>query len=523
LDNNTDYLQWFTASYPAASYFGALTFDGGSVTELTLEDLYYLEPETTYHMFVTVLGDEMGMSQKFYSQTFTTLGKTLPAPEVEVKAISNPSGTESPYEIWYNVKCTNKNAVSGKYACNYESEWGKLLNYGMNYNDIVNSGNYLTDADIEQINSDEGMDMMFSTLPDMTSLLGIVLQNEEETYNVIDLESGIASAKSIKEPAKTPVSSSLFTDLQGTWTMSGSTQSYDNEKFVDAGVRNCKVTVAEGFTLPETLADSVYTIYEEAAGKGKDAVDALYAGLKEEVEIFNANLKSQNRLVCTGFGFDKEDAYISYYKLNTPYDLFVSRDYNGYDNRSIIWDCGPKWYLEVLEDGSLVVPINDAHQYPLCLAQYYTMYLAAIGEDGYISRLYDNEDCTLPCEVAPDKDSFVIKPYIYNGNPYYLTGVYSYYGYIYTTDLKISSELTLTRGWTEPAPEPGQLATRSGKPAVRSFSWNPANSMNISGSIPAMRRTPMLGKPVERKQATYKRVKVEDAVNRMMKAYGYER
>lgn len=522
LDNNPDYLQWFTASFPGYAYFGAMTFEGNTITELALEDYFYLEPETTYHLFVTALGDEMGATQKFYSQTFTTLGKTLPAPEVEVKAISNPSGTESPYEVWFNVKCTNKNAVSGKYAANYESEWGKLLNFGMNYNDIVNSGNNLSAADIAKINSDEGMDMMFSSLPDMTTLLGIVLQNEEETYNVIDLGSGLASATTIKEPAKTPVSSSLFTDLLGTWTMSAQTAVFDGSDFVDGGERKCKVTIAEGFTLPETLADSVYTIYHDAIGMGKDAVDALYDDLKEEVAAYNAKLKSQNRLLCTGFGFEstKSDA-LQYYTLKTPYDLFVSKDYNGYDNRSIIFDCGPKWFLEVFEDGSLGVPINDAHEYPLSLAQYYTMYLAAVGAEGYITRLVGDEDCVFPCEVASDKNSFVIKPFMYNDNPFYLTGVYSYYGMIYPTDFKIVSEIKFTKGWTEET-SIQRTATKS-MSATRTIESKSAGTAEFVGSAAAMRRTPMPDNAPARQKASYKRVKVEDAVTRMMKAYGYER
>ncbi|MGN0201408.1 MAG: hypothetical protein ACI399_00695 [Candidatus Cryptobacteroides sp.] len=521
LDNNEDYLQWFTASYPAAAYFGTFTFEGP--VQLTLEDYYYLEPETEYRLFVTALGDENGLSQKFYNVPFSTVGKSLPAPEVEVKAISNPSGQESPYEVWFNVKCTNKLAQSGRYACNYNSEWGKLLNRGYTYNDIIATGNRLSDADIEQINSDEGMNMKFSTLPDMETLLGVVLYNEEETCNIVDIDNALASATSIKEPAKTPVTSSLFSDLVGTWTMSASTAKYEGGSYVDAGVQKCKVTISDGFTLPETLADSVYTIYSEVTGKDKDAVDAEYEGLKKEVAAFNANLKAQNRLLCTGFGFDKADSYVQYYKLNTPYDYFVSRTYNGYDNRSIIWDCGPKWYLEVLEDGSLVVPINDAHQYPLCFATYYTMYLAGVGEGGYITRLYDDEDCTFPCEVADDKNSFVVKPYIYNDVPYYLTGVYTYYGYVYPTTLKIVSELTLTRGWDETEPA-SSAATRSSNAVTTTIASDPVNGNKLNGTVPTMRRTPMVEhEPIVYQQATYRFVKVEDAVKKMMKAYGYER
>ncbi|MGN1234168.1 MAG: hypothetical protein ACI4UJ_12095, partial [Candidatus Cryptobacteroides sp.] len=102
LDNNADYLQWFTASYPGAVYFGAQTLEGA--VEMALEDFIYVEPETDYHLLLTALGNENGTTQKFYHEKFSTTGKTLPAPTVEVTAIANPSGQESPYEVWYNAK-----------------------------------------------------------------------------------------------------------------------------------------------------------------------------------------------------------------------------------------------------------------------------------------------------------------------------------------------------------------------------------------------------------------------------------
>ena len=112
IDNNTDYLQWFTASYPGAMYWGAQTCNGP--TQIILEDMYYLEPETQYHLLITALGDENGLSQKFIHDTFSTTAKSMPAPTVQVTSIPNPSGTESPYEVWFNVKCTSKNAASAK-------------------------------------------------------------------------------------------------------------------------------------------------------------------------------------------------------------------------------------------------------------------------------------------------------------------------------------------------------------------------------------------------------------------------
>ena len=88
IDNNEDYLQWFTTSYTAAIYFGAAYSQ--EPLELVLEDNYYLEPETTYHLLLTAMGDEKGLSQNFQHLTFETTAKTHPAPTVVVTPIANP-------------------------------------------------------------------------------------------------------------------------------------------------------------------------------------------------------------------------------------------------------------------------------------------------------------------------------------------------------------------------------------------------------------------------------------------------
>ncbi|MGM9767714.1 MAG: hypothetical protein ACI3Z0_04545 [Candidatus Cryptobacteroides sp.] len=525
LDNNTDYLQWFTASYPAMAYFSAMTLD--EPVDLALEDIYYVEPETEYHMFVTALGNENGTTQKFYHETFSTTAKTLPAPDVQVTAIANPSGQESPYEVWFNVKCTSKNAVSGKYAANYESEWGAMIGRGYTYDQILAMGNSFSDADIDAINSDAGMDLMFSSMPDMTTLLGVMLYNEEDTANEITADD-LASAKSIREPAKEPVQSSLFTDLLGDWTMTAPTQTwnYNDGVYDDTGVQSCKVTITNELTMPETLDESVYATYEELTDYTREQVDALYDDLKNEVAIFNENLKSQNRLLCLGFGYDTQDAWIKYYALNEPFDLFTSSEYNGYNNRSIIQDFGPKWYLEVLADGSLVVPINDAHQYPMCLAKYYTMFLAGVSVDpdnaGYITRWADNSDVLFPCTVSDDKNQVTVGAATYNNHPYYLTGVYTNYSGVVTTDMMINGPITLTKGWEETGTSAAAPATKSAS-AANAHLWNPAAGAALKSRGAALRRTPVLGDAPVYQKVTYKYRSLEDALARMKKAYVYER
>ena len=235
--------------------------------------------------------------------------------------------------------------------------------------------------------------------------------------------------------------------------MSADVAEYDyySSGWVPAGTKSCKVSIVEGVSYPETLDESVYATYKDLVGMSKEQVDALYDEFKTEMDEFNAMLKSQNRLLCYGFGFDNADT--QYFTLNTPYDLFTSKSYTGYDNNSMLWDCGPKWYLEILEDGSVVAPVNAVRQYPLNLAGYYTVYLAGVA-DKYINVLEDGSDVLFPVSVSDDANTVTVNPYIHEDTEYFLNGMYSNYGYMYPTNNKITSALTLTKGWTEEGTAP---------------------------------------------------------------------
>ena len=509
IDNNEDYLQWFTTSYVAAIQFGAASET--EPLELVLEKDYYLEPETTYHLLLTAMGDEKGTSQSFQHLTFETTAKTHPAPTVLVTPISNPDGEESPYEVWFNVKCTSKNAVSGKYAANYEREFAMMLNSGYTYTQIAAQGNYLSAADIAEINSDEGMNFMFSSMPDSQTRLAILLYNDEETGNNIDQDLNATAVKTtIKEPAKPAVDSPLFTELLGDWTMSAPTQQsvYNNETFSyewkDSGVKTAKVTISNGFTYPETLPESVYETYNKLVGKDKAEVDALYDEFKAEIDEYNAKLKSQNRLLCTGFGFQETKTDLNY---NSPFDLFCSETYNGYDNESMIWDCGPKWFIEINEDGSAVVPINDTRFYPLTTAGYYTYYLVGNGAEGYMSIGPDGENEDFPVEVADDYATATINPFVYNDSEYYLNAMRFYYGYGYISEFLVSAPTTLTKGWTE-ADQP-----EAGASSVKTASDIAVPSVNSSSvkAVSAKRKTAL--KAMKKyEQRPLKLVSVEQAI-----------
>ena len=106
----------------------------------------------------------------------------------------------------------------------------------------------------------------------------------------------------------------------------------------------------------------------------------MYEGFKKQLKLYNERLRGQNRLLCLGLDIDRpkyeySTNYLAGWK--TPYDLFIAttEEYNGYDTESMFFDFGPKWYLEMKSDGSVVAPFDVTNLPPLTLwnrgAEYY--------------------------------------------------------------------------------------------------------------------------------------------------------
>lgn len=497
--------QWFLTSYFGMYYAGTMFGDG--ITEIDLAELFYeVSPESEYRLMLTAMGDDEGLTQKFFEYKFSTTAKTMSAPEVEVTAISNPDGEDSPYQVWYNVKCTSKNAASGMYASNYTREWEMMFNQGYTVAQVVEQGNPFSSADIEQINSDEGLDVMFSCMPNSSNSFGVILYNAENTPNEND---AYVTSVSAKEDAKTPVESALFTELAGDWTMTGT--------FAEEAGYKSKVTISEGFTYPETLDQSVYDTYANVVGMSKEEVDNLYAEFKQEVDEFNAWLKSQNRMLCLGFGFENNE-WVKYFTLNTPFDLFCSDSYNGYDNESMIWDCGPKWYLDVLADGSVVAPVHSERFYPLSNVGYYQLY--AVGYDknsGYLPYAPDGGYLEFPVEVSSDKNTISVNGAVYEGYTFYMNALYFSFAGGNAAGALTEGPLVLTRGWEDEEDTAAVSARSAGKQQGEAVGSAFGYGHKSAGA--AKRKTPM-GNVRKVNTVKYHVVSLEEAQNRLKEAYG---
>ena len=449
IGGNEEYLQWFTTSYYASFMLGMRTFQGN--TEIDLTDYLYLQEQTKYHIMVTAMGDAEGTSQSFQHIEFSTTEKTLEAPEVTVTAIDNPYGPEDPFQVWFNVKNTgNVDVASAMYAANYERDWAAALQY-MTYADVTASGNALTAEQVAMINSSEGLNLGFSTIDGMTTRLAVLAYNIEQTPNV--LEEGcpaIADNTADFMPDAERVESGLFSALEGEWTMTADVAHYDYNEgvYVDDGPESIKVTVYDGINdYPETLPSEVYDYY---TGMTKEEVDALYDEFKMEAEAFNARVRGQNRLLCLGFGYNTSDAPTSF-NTTTPYELFCNPEYSSYDVASLFYDFGPKWYLQIAEDGSVTVPFNSNRMYPLQAWTDNIYYMAAYNDNGFVSVGENDSNEEFPVNVASDENTITVNPYILDGTEMYPNAIWLNYTWAYLGGKRINSGLTLTRGWTESA------------------------------------------------------------------------
>lgn len=500
LDNNEDYLQWFTTSYVGYMMVGAQSFGGANIQFEMTDFLWEVDKEAVYTLLVVAAKDEdpdaLDAKYQQYTKVEVALPDySLPAPVVEV----TPIEATSPFEVSFNVKCTSKDAYAGLYAANYAREWAEAgfdedAAEAMEY-----YGNELTEDDLTQINSDEGMTFTLTSHADMVTKLGIVLKSIEG----LPCEPVIVENKSMAEPAKPAVDSEYFTSLVGDWTATATnryikstyqwgTGSYKYDTIITEKVS--KVTIGD-VTYPAELTDDVYNTWFEATPYDtKEAVDEQYAMFKEACDIFNAKNASQNRILMNGFDFQVplSASYKIYSQYASPYDLWCSESYNGYDNASPVWDFGPKWYLEVAADGSVTAPFNANYFAPMSNWSYYNAYYFCGASDKaympyntYVTADYPYENGQFPVEVSEDGNTITVKPFVADDDTFYPNMGYISYGSFSTgTYGQIVSEIVLTRGWTE-APAEGEEETTA--VAANNVKYVPANYTSLYNVKPAQK------------------------------------
>lgn len=475
-----DWMQWFVCSYFAMRSFQVATVQG-PMPAFQASSEYgtggYLNADDLYHVFVTATSDENGTSQKFFHETFTTTEKQYDAPLIEVTAVEDG---ENVYFAKFNVKAPNKDVETAKYGANYKRDFILDFNSGeYNYEDFAQ--NAFTTEEIAMINSDEGLEIMINSTDGEVTRCVVVGYNCENTRNQIWSPEkvgpcpAVADCKTKLLPMVPRIDSPLFDQLEGVWTLSARMliRSYDANNNIQeySQLFKNKVEIMNTIDLPE-LTDDVYEIYE-SYGMNKQAVDGLYEDLAREVEIFNNyRLTYRNRLLCLGW-LDYDSYNPSRLASKSPYDLFTWERYSSYNNAQILYDFGPKWYLEVAADGTVTVPFDIWETPPMTNWQGTPFFMGALAqvENNYNGHGYKSEvvkestgevymPARFPVEVV-SKDQIIIHPV---EAPIDTTAAsfeeakkYLHYpnaiGGWGQSDAQvirpIISEITLKRGWTE--------------------------------------------------------------------------
>ena len=494
LNGNEDWYRWFLTSYIGFYEWGIFPETENIAVNAASSFVEPLTGGETYHVLVTVFGDGDGATQRFIHKTFKAKDKTKVAPVIEVTAIES----SDPFTATFNIKAGadskgNVQPIMGAYwVCNYARDFELMFNADYTYATLLkNMGWTFSSEEIAQVNSPEGLTVTFPTLDGEVTRFAAYGCNDEYTFNVIDEEhtAGWADCKSPLAESVAPVSSELFTLLEGDWTASAKLRAMQQEP--DGSIltyhvdHKSKINIsASAPELPATLDESVYGLYAgtpEKPGKSKEDVDNMFEELKELSDLFTeSRLVGQNRLLCSGFmDFDPAAPQLGVNRLEfrSPYDLFVATDYSSVDVSQLIYDFGPKWFLQIQEDGSVIVPFHSMMLPPMSNWPGYAFYTGGVA-DGM--AFYDSNESYpgFPVEISDDLNTITIKPIVLND------GATDYYYYMNAIGVSqqggleiistVITDIVLKRGWTE-------TAAASSKAAC-SASANSVTAINMDGS-----------------------------------------
>ena len=494
LNGNEDWYRWFLTSYIGFYEWGIFPETENIAVNAASSFVEPLTGGETYHVLVTVFGDEDGATQRFIHKTFKAKDKTKVAPVIDVTAIES----SDPYSVTFNIKAGadskgNVQPIMGAYwVCNYARDFELMFNADYTYATLLkNMGWTFSSEEIAQVNSPEGLTVTFPTLDGEVTRFAAYGCNDEYTFNVIDEEhtAGWADCKSPLAESVAPVSSELFTLLEGDWTASAKLRAMQQEP--DGSIltyhvdHKSKINIsASAPELPATLDESVYGLYAgtpEKPGKSKEEVDNMYEELKELSDLFTeSRLVGQNRLLCSGFmDFDPAAPQLGVNRLEfrSPYDLFVATDYSSVDVSQLIYDFGPKWFLQIQEDGSVIVPFHSMMLPPMSNWPGYAFYTGGVA-DGM--AFYDSNESYpgFPVEISDALNTITIKPIVLND------GATDYYYYMNAIGVSqqggleiistVITDIVLKRGWTETAAASSKVACSA--PA------NSVTAINMDGS-----------------------------------------
>lgn len=553
LDGDESLLQWFTTSYVGMMLGGSMTFYGTEMPPMIdLASYFYgVAPGMKYHFLVVSMDgkyeeDEYGdlmpvmnpMKQNFSHEILTMPDYKLDPCEITVTGLE----PTSPWTVRFNVKNTGKEPmVAGSFAMNYVRDFELELSYGSTYTQLCQDNYdygyaYFNEVELELINSPEGYVMEFDSRENAQSRLAVLGFNSEGRPSNPDSEDciGWADAWSGIQPDAERIESDYFTSLVGSWTATATIQykAYNYETWsyeTKTAEMSSSVTIGDS-EIPAELTDEVYQIFADA-GVSKEQTDAYFAELKEQNDNFNARTRGQNRILCTGWGFDQNFIKNPNYKYSamrtaTPWDLFINNEgYAASSTDILFYEFGPKWFLQVDNAQNLFVPVNVNRMAPLTSwvdsQEYYLTsgnYDAGIADYTVVNEA-DMDDVSkwpnIPVEVSEDGNTVTLKSRTVTTDTgeevvLYPTVVYNsqWYGLTFYNTAVIS-EVVLTRNTTAAPEESVDVA------AVRAHAKAAAADQNAlkvkeNGKFAPMKntlngRTPFVKKEGQ-KQITFQKI-----------------
>lgn len=511
LGESYEHFQWFATSFVgvmegATDYYmrgekGGIDANGRLRTALSQ---YLINVSMTSKYWVYVVGltgyDEEGYmngsKQVCWNMNgFNLKETTKPAPTIEVTALEPTEPNKAYFKIFCPSAAEGNGISKGYYTSEYEKNW---LSAGMTAQELLDYYAWgvedfqLTQNDIDLINGvggGDGLVIDFPSRPNENYHFAVVLANDEGSRTYSDA----VVCRTIEAPVER-VESEYFEGLKGDWTASATVRFKKLKEGVDTEdeslttddlyeehikTHTCTITVGDA-DYPTSLNESVYETYEKH-GVSREKTDLYFSEFCDAVDLFNETNRAQNRILVNGFNFAGEMLeYLPYFNYQSAYDLFISDTYNGVSHTMPVYDFGPKWYFEVMSDGSLAVPFNSTKFEPMAcwavdglttaeihmIAYEPTAPIAAgyVGSGGYFGTA---ETGYFPVEVSEDGNTITIKPYENAQLPGYkfYPNVGIFYGYdnygeaTYSMSAAIISEITLTRGATA---EPARVAAKGG-------------------------------------------------------------
>ncbi len=501
LGESYEHFQWFATSYVglmegATDFYmrgekGGIDANGRLRTALSK---YLVNVSMTSKYWVYVVGlsgyDEEGYmngsKQVCWNMNgFNLKETTKPAPTVEVTPVEPLEPNKAYYKIFCPSAAEGNGVTKGYYYAGYEKDW---LSSGMTAQEIIDTyawGNQIvqfTQNDLDLINSADGLIIDFPSRPNENFYFATVFTNDEGSRNYSDA----VVCRTYETPVDR-IESEYFESLKGDWTASATVRFKKLKPGVDTEddslttddlyeehtkTHTCTITVGDA-EYPEYLNESVYETYEKH-GISREKTDLYFSEFCKAVDLFNETNRAQNRILVNGFNFAGEMLeYLPYFNFQSAYDLFISDTYNGVSHTMPVYDFGPKWFFEVMADGSLAVPFNTVYYAPMGswyadsfygqqeihLIAYEPTIPSAAGYVGNGSNGY------FPVEISEDGNTITIKPYENAELPGYKfypnVGVYNPLDPTsYGMSMYIISEITLTRG---AAAEPARVAAKGGK------------------------------------------------------------